>query len=79
MSKLILFPRLITDVQKFGRHPGLSNFVTTTIKLLIGKLVHNDTALQVNGLPKLMTSTNGFLEATPAFSGLPASWDQGRL
>lgn len=47
--KLMLLHKLIEDVKKSGRHPSLSNFVTTTTRMLTGKLVRNGTAPQVNG------------------------------
>lgn len=58
-SKLFLLHELMTYLQEFVRHLSLSNSPTTTTRSLTGKLVHNGTAPQVNGSPKLMNSNNG--------------------
>jgi len=70
--KLMLLHGLIEHPQKFIKHPNLSNYPATITRLLTGKLVHNGTAPQVNGSPRLMTFNDGSLEVTPACSGLPA-------
>lgn len=67
--ELKLFNGLNTYLQEYVRHLSLSSSPTTTIRLLTGKPVHNDTAPQVNGLLKLMSSDDGLLETTPACSG----------